>query len=973
MPPTNPVLEDLFKRFGITPQPVGLRVNSGMPKYNPTLSDTPLSGGQGFSDRNIETHRIANEVQTNLLNSQVERQKNAALELTGEEHEPKQPGTLERILDVLSRPNYAIAEGTRQVIKDAREDNDGFNIGEILDRTGDFASGAWQGLQGREKSNFNRAIQEAGVEANPATAILGFVGDVAFDPTTYLTLGTGAVAKGALTQGTRGLAKNVIEEAAEGYAAGAARELLEDPTNIKHVDEMVQQRIQRQQAQGLQEGGPKVKVPTDAKLRKMADEEFANDIANVVAAQKDEFLRHNQRTFDVKLGSRSILPDSVGRKIYDASSAITSPLFNNRTAQAFQSFLSPKANYGILHSASRIHEGQGVAAFERNLEAFREEVKHLTRQESRDISFALENGTLLPGEHAEIQQSVRKLLDNFWEDEVAMGLHKEADSAYRQNYVPHYFQRGSEEKIDAFNKRVRNLNNAKMTSEHQRTYDLLKEAEEAGLKPITDIREIVARRAADHYRKKSTINFLNEALSNYGIATKGKNGKPLRGANRTLEKFKESGVELVKTKPFRHLDGAEFWVPKEVKGVFDMMDKTLYQSEAARHILRRMDKVQNAIKTGFTVMVPGHHIRNLVGDIFLNFEDGVLNPKRYTEAARIAAGRGAAPSSALRQGLNNKSMMIGGRKYTYHEISQLYDEMGLRSGYFDVELARKATRSARHPVEAARDVATGREDMARIAHFIDVLKKEGARGGGFKNKHTDIRKVAKEAAERVRKFNLDYGDLTEVEKTVARRMFLFYTFFRKNLPLQLEMMATRPGKVQMATDLENLIEGIAGVENDDPKLERSIPDWIREMGAIQLTDGRNPTYSTMQLPTADLNRVSNNPSEIFNEVISMLTPYVKVPIELGMEKQAFSGGPIGGTAEYGVNQLPFGSMFRKQKESLEEGEGLDVQTLINMLTGIGLQPVTEERRRGELRRQQDVLQSVIGEARKKRNEEIFGR
>jgi hypothetical protein len=81
-------------------------------------------------------------------------------------------------------------------------------------------------------------------------------------------------------------------------------------------------------------------------------------------------------------------------------------------------------------------------------------------------------------------------------------------------------------------------------------------------------------------------------------------------------------------------------------------------------------------------------------------------------------------------------------------------------------------------VKAGRTAGTNIEDFFRGAQWLREV-----RGGAS---HA-------QAAEAVHKLHFDYDALTDFEKNVMRRLVPFYTFARKNLPLQLETALTQPG------------------------------------------------------------------------------------------------------------------------------------------------------------------------------------
>lgn len=109
------------------------------------------------------------------------------------------PSVISRIFDVLSRPNYAVAESYRRVLDPESES--------ILKGVSDAVSGLGAGLRGdvdpnepgAQKTTFSRVLEQEGVENKAVRGGVGFALDVLLDPTTYIGVGAvRAAGKGAL-------------------------------------------------------------------------------------------------------------------------------------------------------------------------------------------------------------------------------------------------------------------------------------------------------------------------------------------------------------------------------------------------------------------------------------------------------------------------------------------------------------------------------------------------------------------------------------------------------------------------------------------------------------------------------------------------------------------------------------------------------------------------------------------------------
>ena len=152
----------------------------GSSRYGSRYGSSKYGSGSGASTR--KTFDI----------DEIEKLKEIAAEKGVEVKEDK-PSFFRRTLDFISKPLYASAGAAKAIVKNL--DQDQTNNENILEE-------AWKGLSGQDKETYSDVLGELGVENKYVKGGLGFVLDVALDPTTYfggaLIRGTGKVIKGAL-------------------------------------------------------------------------------------------------------------------------------------------------------------------------------------------------------------------------------------------------------------------------------------------------------------------------------------------------------------------------------------------------------------------------------------------------------------------------------------------------------------------------------------------------------------------------------------------------------------------------------------------------------------------------------------------------------------------------------------------------------------------------------------------------------
>ena len=237
--------------------------------------------------------------------------------------------------------------------------------------------------------------------------------------------------------------------------------------------------------------------------------------------------------------------------------------------------------------------------------------------------------------------------------------------------------------------------------------------------------------------------------------------------------------------------------------------QTLTNTEEISKFLKVYDGAQNWWKMWSLGARPAYHSKNTIGNLWNNYLAGVNTPKPYADAAAFQ----------VKLAKNNMNGSIAGYK-----TDELYEAMATRGifgeGQYSGDIARTVedvlkggsynpfTLSTRNPIlRGGFKVGQTIEDNARIALFIDSLNK---------GKNFD------QAASQVRKYLFDYGDLSPFERSTLKRLMPFYTWSRKNLPLQLEAIVRHPDKVNKL----NLARENIQFETDVPDIE-DVPDYIR--------------------------------------------------------------------------------------------------------------------------------------------------
>jgi hypothetical protein len=311
--------------------------------------------------------------------------------------------------------------------------------------------------------------------------------------------------------------------------------------------------------------------------------------------------------------------------------------------------------------------------------------------------------------------------------------------------------------------------------------------------------------------------------------------------------------------------------------------RSLTNSEEINKFLKVYDGAQNWWKMWSLGARPAYHAKNTIGNLWNNYLGGVTSPKPYGDAAAFQ----------IKVAKGNLEGKIAG-----YPTKDLYDAMMTRGifgeGQYGGDITRRLeeqiqgasknpfTLSTKNPIlQGGFKMGQTIEDNARVALFIDQLNK----GSSFD-----------QAAKHVRKYLFDYGDVAPFEKDVLKRVMPFYTWSRKNIPLQLEALATQPDKINKINLAINNVQQANQVEQPDLA---QVPGYIREQAPVYV--GSNAEAGTVTaipltglIPTFDISSITKflntetapeglkkgKLGEAMSTVMGGVSPLIKAPLEL---------------------------------------------------------------------------------------------
>lgn len=903
--------------------------------------------------------------------------KQAAALAEGEGTRRMNSGFFGDLFDYLSRPARASAAAVYSQIDD--------------DPTTQLGSSIVNALLGKSDITYKDVAEKAGLTGAPA-AVAGFAGDVLLDPLTYVGIKT-----------TKGAPLPALEKLAIESAA----------------------------SKGL----------------------FTSDAVGAELARIQSYNPNKKRML-LTFAGREVGGVDMPSAATKAKDLVIGPESDRRTlAKAFSK--KSELPFGLADQAS-IAESRSAAEYQDFMRGLNNLfVRNLSVKERKLIMEALDSGKTLnaplqipDAAHPagfqtleDYRQLSRRLLDSFFDDEVAKGAYSPLQKA--DNYVPLYFRKPPKDVLPGEAEQLGFLPaGPNIVRLQQRNPELknmsLAVAKQKGYDPIDDIAEALQIRSAKHFRIASRQDFLNEAVSKFGIRADDPALKDLVRSGELPSKYVrldeafgrdeakkllspaerknfDEVTEIAKTdKDVKPPDFPEIYLPRQVAFALAAAKDVLSIDTVGSKFMRAYDGALREWKFLNTGAMPGYHIRNSFTDALMNAADGVWDPKYYRRARKIQQDAKASHAAAVLQRAQNdgaelldetvdRVLNFGNKKVSSAELWKLYGRSGAKSGFIDTELFRAMNPLERQALTDASlrskiaatplagydklkqkigEFSDTRENLFRLAHFIKALEDEAP-------KYRTLEEAAEAAGARVRKYNIDYGDLSSFERRAMNKAIPFYSWMRRNLPLQIEMLFTKPGFMALYPKGQDLMQGLLGT--DDGEGDFLVPQWIRDVAPVRMALAKNEANSPIAkavrwlsgagpgegavinlgsqttpigdfaLLTDPLNAAQREGpmggvTEAASKVVNMITPFVKAPVELATGRQLFTNAEIKNWDQWLLSQV---GPSRVAAQGFGVGSGdPQARTLSSTFLGVPLQPITADRQASEFRRREDVLTAL---------------
>lgn len=203
------------------------------------------------------------------------------------------------------------------------------------------------------------------------------------------------------------------------------------------------------------------------------------------------------------------------------------------------------------------------------------------------------------------------------------------------------------------------------------------------------------------------------------------------------------------------------------------------------------------------------------------------------------------------------------------------------------------------------NIAENADELQRFALYKWAYEKELAKLGGATSDAIRL-KARSVASDKVFESLFDYSNFTGFEKDIMKRVIPFYTFMKNNFAFQAQNILKNPKQYGRLTRAYNYyVEDIAGINKEDmPEYARDNM-WLPIPITVNRGDTETITFLKANLPPAEFAELIESR---FARGISSLTVPLKLPIELALNRDLFTGAEI--------------KDFPGQKDQMEAGTGV---------------------------------------------------
>jgi hypothetical protein len=527
----------------------------------------------------------------------------------------------------------------------------------------------------------------------------------------------------------------------------------------------------------------------------------------------------------------------------------------------------------------------------------------------------------------------------------------------KKNYYPRYYDMARDpRKFTTMLSKTRGNLVTKFTPNETRKFKTLSDAVDAGFDPIYDLSTLYAMRVTDHYEQLAKVEFADSLIS-LVPELKGKLGKfgaKVKDEMISTTLFDGSHLSIRKAaeKMVASGDQATVEMGKILERVrfignpmYDPLDTVMKND-----VLKKYDKALSFFRSSATVLRPAFSARNAVSNQFQMFLGGGMDAMRH---AKVFFDPRTALDAVLLQMAHSRPELLAkmrplksvfGARYSPEQVLQASKDYNIvRNAAVEgvgatpvnsVKTVRKLTRELDRATTVKRglfrgvdnvgtdgasklftgslnywDVPALIEDHSRLTMFANMMR------SGYD---------PKTAAEFVERSLFDYSNgLSQFEQRVMRRIVPFYSFQRFAIPLVTRMTGRSLGRVpNTAKAGKVLMETWGKIQRGDQELSRAeraaVPGFLIEQPHTfaGFDQDMKATFNVFNnfTPLDVLGFVEADEKtggidfhkSVINGALAQLTPMLKIPLEMALDKNLFTGRVLSEASKQGdldVDQL----------------------------------------------------------------------
>lgn len=437
----------------------------------------------------------------------------------------------------------------------------------------------------------------------------------------------------------------------------------------------------------------------------------------------------------------------------------------------------------------------------------------------------------------------KKKMDELWQKQLMLG-HVDPNSKL-DNYVQYHTKSGRPAEVVA-GADMRALPNS---ARKRQVFPSLKEAVRTG-GATEDPVEILSHSIAQVEKATRTDEFLRSVKSAFGSSAPKTGYRELNVANL------KAGSKLAADLKGTHLPAA----------IADDLEKAVKLWEEPNELMGFYRNGMKIWKSLATSVNPGHHFTNELGNMHNMYISG-MSMKDMARLLPIGYKVARAKSAAALPAIRNYAPK------DLWELANEYEIIGTVNHLGETVAKGKLEKIANNPVfKKGRAIGTRyAEEPARMALWLSEIEKGS---------------TPAKAALRVKDVLFDYSELSKTEKGIRDSGLVpFYTWMRKNIPLQIKMMVEHPERVERVGDLMEVPWNAAQSQVDETVIPERAQNGGYVPSALKSNDG-SLVMQRLALPSYDINKLADP-----GAAGDMLGPVPKAIIE-AITGNKFFGGKV---------------------------------------------------------------------------------